>query len=110
MSMRLTTVETTRQACDSLAAGQQRRDDRDERRRQRPRRDQLEDQVGQAECGEERVELARQQAGVADDDEADVAEQARDEERARDDDPGPGEGLAGGHGAGSRRARGWASR
>ena len=50
------------------------------------------------------------EAGVGDDDEADVAKQARDEERARDDHPGPGDGLAGGHGAGSRRARGWASR
>ena len=47
---------------------------------------------------------------VGDDDDPDVAEDARDEERARDDQPGAGERAADAHGAVSRRARGWASR
>ena len=42
-----------------LVARDQRRDDRDQRRRQGAGRDELEDQVGQAERGEERVEVAR---------------------------------------------------
>ena len=84
------TVETTRQARCSFAVVNRRRDDRDERRRQRPGGDQLEDQVRDAERGEERVELGRPE-GVADDDDPDLAEDPRDEERAGDDQPGAGE-------------------
>ena len=36
-------------------------------------------------------------SAFADDDEADPAEHARDEERARDDHPGPGQGPCGAH-------------
>ena len=69
------------------------RDDRDQRRRQRPGGDELEDQVGQAERGEERVELAAGAERVADDDDADPAEDPGDEERAGDDQARPGEGA-----------------
>ena len=48
---------------------------------------------------------------VGDDDDADVAQDARDEERARDDQPGAGErARSRSRCVGSRRARGWASR
>ena len=47
---------------------------------------------------------------VGDDDDPDVAQDARDEEGARDDEPGAGQGARRAHGVGSRRARGWASR
>ncbi len=93
-----------------FAGGQQRCHDRHERRRERSRGDELEDQVGDAERREERVEVGRGAERVADDDETHVAEDARDQECARDDDPRAGERAGGGHGADCRRARGWASR
>ena len=85
------------------------REDRDERGRQRPRRHELEHQVGQAERGEERVELGGGK-GVADDHEADPAEHAGEQERPRDDHPGAGQRPGRRHGASPRRARGCASR
>ena len=58
------------------------------------------------------------QAAVDDDDDPEPAEDARDEEGARDDQPGPGEGARRGHACGSavatvpagREARGCAPR
>ena len=73
-----------------LVGREQRRDDRDQRRRQRAGGDELEDQVRDAERGEERIEIGRTER-VRDDDDPDVAQHARDEERARDDQPGAGE-------------------
>ena len=111
MSMRLMTVETTRQAAtprspvaNSAETIGMSADD------SAPAATSWKIRSGIRNAAKNASSSPAQQAGVADDDEPDVAEQARDEERARDDDPGPGEGLAGGHGAGSRRARGWASR
>ena len=62
-------------------------DDRDERRRECPGRDELEHQVWQAERREERVELRPDPEDHADDRDPDPAEQAGDEVRARDDEP-----------------------
>ena len=92
-----------------LGGREQARDDRDERRRERTGGDQLEDQVRDAERGKERVELGRSER-AGDDDDADVAEDPRDEERAGHDEPGAGDRPGRAHGAVARRALGWASR
>ena len=101
MSIRLMTVDTTRQARGSLVGREQaprrsgsRADDR------APAATSWKIEVRQAERREERVELGRRAERVADDDRSDVAEDPRDEERARDDQPGAGQGPAGAHGVG----------
>ncbi len=93
------TVDTTRQARCCSAVVNRPDDDRDERRRERTGGDELEDQVRDAERGEERVELGRSER-AGDDDDADVAEDPRDEERAGDDQPGAGDRPGRAHGAG----------
>ena len=92
-----------------VVAFEEARHDRDQGRRQRARGDQLEDQVGDAEGGEERVELRRIEQ-LREHDQADPAQDARDEEGPRHDQAGPGEPAGGGHGAATRRALGCASR
>jgi hypothetical protein len=73
--------------------------------------DELEQQVGDAECREEGIELARITDRVRDDDQAQPAEDARDQERARDDETGAGQRPGGRrHAEPVRRARGCASR
>ncbi len=57
--MRLVTVDTTRHARRFAVGLEDARDDRDERRRQRPGGDELEHQVRDPERGEERVEVGR---------------------------------------------------
>ena len=59
MSIRLVTVETTRQARSCSPVAKRPDDDRDQRRGQRPGGDELEDEVRDPERGEERVELRR---------------------------------------------------
>ena len=84
--------------------------DRDQRGRQRPGRHELEDEVGQAECGEERVQRRGGPEPVGDHQHADIAQDPRDQEGPRDDEPGSRERPRTAHRPGSRRARGWASR
>ncbi len=74
-----------------LAFTEQAGEDRDERRPEGPGRHELEDEVGQPERGEERVELALGTEDRAEDDEADPAEDARRKERDRDDQPRAGQ-------------------
>ncbi len=94
-----------------LIGREQGRHDRDHGRRQRARRDELEHQVGQPERGEERIEVRTRRERVRDDDDPEPAEDARDEEGARDDQTGSGEGARRAHeGTGWRFARGWAPR
>ena len=57
LSIRVVTVDTTRQARASSSVANRPGDDRDHRRRQRPGRDELEQEVRDPERGEERVEL-----------------------------------------------------
>ena len=91
------TVETTRHArCCSLVVNRAETIGMSGRR-QRPGGDELEDQVRDAEGREERVELGGAKR-VRDDDDPDVAEDARDEECARDDESGAGEGAGRAHG------------
>ena len=101
-----------------LAGGEESGDDRDERRSERARRDELEDQVRDPERGEEAVELGAGGKRVRDDDQPNPAEDARREKRRRHDQPGMGEPSPDGHASWSAavstgsdlRARGWASR
>ena len=93
-----------------LAGREQARHDRDQGRGQRAGRDELEDQVRDPERGEERVEVGERAAVPDDDDGPDPAEDARHEERGGDDQPRPRQVAGRGHGVGSRRARGCASR
>ncbi len=65
MSMRLMTVETTRQARGASFGGEQRRHDRDQGRGQRAGGDELEDEIRDAECGEERVQFGRRRERAA---------------------------------------------
>ena len=67
-------------------------------------RDELEDQVGDAERGEERVQLRARAERAADDEDADVAEHPGDEVGARDDEAGPRQGEPAGAGAAGARS------
>ena len=78
-------------------AGDEAGDDRDQRRRHGTGRDELEQEIRDPERGEEGVELTWIGDGVDDDDEPQPAEHARDEEGARDDQPGAREGRCGRH-------------
>ena len=73
-----------------LVGRQQAGDDRDQGRAEGAGRDQLEDEVGNPEGGQEGVEVGGRPERRTDHDEADRTEDARHEERARDDQPGPG--------------------
>ncbi len=84
--------------------------DRDQRRGERSGGDQLEDQVGDAERGEEGVEVRGDADCVDDHDRSDPAEQPCRQERTGHDQARAGQRAARGHGRGSRRARGCASR
>ena len=77
--------------------------DRDERRAEGPRGHELEDEVRDPERGKERVQLAAHAERRADDDDADVADHPRHEERSGDDQPGAGEGVGPVHGRPRRR-------
>ena len=111
MSMRLVTVDTTRHARSAPSEVDHAREDRDQRRGERPRRDQLEQQIGDAERGEEGVELTR--VG----DRAFAMTTSRNQPSSRDTRKAAGDDQAGprqrggrGHAEPVRRARGWASR
>ena len=93
----------------SLVRGEQSRHDRDEGGRQGACRHELEDEVRDPERREERIEVGGAER-VGDDDDPNISQDPRHQVRGRDDQPGTGEGAARAHRAGSRRARGWASR
>jgi len=76
--------------------------------------DELEDRVGQAEGSKVGVQVGRCAERVSDDDQPDIAQQARHEERRGDDHPRPRQ-SASGHGRGvssewAAAERGWAAR
>ena len=103
-----------------LARGDEAGEHGDERRADRASRDELEHEVGDAERRVVRVEVRARAEHVAQDQDTDPAEDARDEERAGDGETGAREGAVGhgaasgpGRGGGSSglvRARGWAAR
>ncbi len=93
-----------------LVGREEGRHDRDQRGRQGAGRDELEDQVRDAEGREECVKLRGRAELAADDQQPNIAEHAGDEERTGHDQSRPGDGAEGRHGVETRRARGWAPR
>ena len=77
------------------AVGDERREDRDERRTDGARGHQLVDEVRDPERREVRVELAVRQGTVPNDHEPQPAQQPRGQERERDDETGARESPAG---------------
>ncbi len=110
ISMRLMTVDTIRQARGCSSAANRADTTGINADDSAPGRHELEDQVRDAERGEERVKLGGRAEFIADDQQPDIAEHARDEEGAGHDEPRPCDGTERCHGVETRRARGWAPR
>ena len=103
------TVDTTRQACASLVALEEAATIGMSADDSAPAATSWKIRSGIRNAAKNGVELGRLEQ-LREHDQPDPAQDPRDEERAGHDQAGPGEPAGGGHGAGSRRARGCASR